>query len=100
MSASSVTEEMQQEMRALASQVAGQGRVFRSCWEAQENTANIRCLGGGKGDEPLKSLARLNPPELHHQVHQEVKRYQSTGEGHVLAAGFALGFAFESSISI
>ncbi|CAL1168757.1 unnamed protein product [Cladocopium goreaui] len=55
-SAPSVTEEMQQEMRALASQVAG-----------------------SKGDEPLKSLARLNPPELHHQVHQEVKRYQSTG---------------------
>ena len=45
----------------------------------------------------LKSLARLNPSEL---PHQEVKRYQSTREGHVLAAGLAPGFAFESGISI
>ena len=65
------------------SEVAG-----RSKMHAASEVAKVTSL--------LKSLARLNPSELHHQ---EVKRYQSTREGHVLAAGFAPGFAFESGIS-
>ena len=46
---------------SLASKVAGQGRVFRSCWEVQENTGNTRCLGGGKGDEPPEELGQAQP---------------------------------------
>ena len=72
------------------------GEFFEAAGRSKKTRETHAASEVAKVTSLLKSLARLNPSELHHQ---EVKRYQSTREGHVLAAGFAPGFAFESGIS-